>query len=134
MKVTEKWRCSAMTKTLARTTTECKTSTIQSAQAERERGESGSRVAGRKHIHRDSAAARVSRAKRKRGLKVDSSDYMVSLSNPKRSTCSARLSASPTLRGAPVRRIRPPPRPCPVPLPARHVWAARPPHTRTSGL
>ena len=37
------------------------------------------------------------RAKRKRGLKVDSSDYMVSFPNPKRNARSARPSASPTL-------------------------------------
>ena len=48
------------------------------------------------HTQRQCDSARA-RAKQKRGLKVDSSDYMVSLSNPKRSARSARPSASPTL-------------------------------------
>ena len=48
------------------------------------------------HTQRQCGSARA-RAKRKRGLKVDSSNYMVSLRNPKRSARSARPSASPTL-------------------------------------
>ena len=59
MKVTEKWRCSAKKKSLARTTIESNRRKQQSAQAEQERGENGGYAAGQKDIPRDSAAARV---------------------------------------------------------------------------
>ena len=64
-------------------------------QNEREESVAAARRGGSTHTKTVRERARESKAKR--GLKVDSSNYMVSLSNPKRSARSARPSASLTL-------------------------------------
>ena len=90
-----------MRKPLARTTTQSNTSTEwrsrYTAEKQKEREESGAaaRHGGSKHTNSMPEHARERKAKK--SLKVEGWDYMMSLPNPRRSTRSARPSASPTL-------------------------------------